>query len=329
LIIIAIIATVVLSQGDGSHLATPTHQSVSQNTIVPHPSLGEPGLVGKLVNTPFYPLAKLVKAHPVPSIIALVGFLTIIGVAITLGIVFSRPGEQVDVKNVVPGENELDQSGEGSFWQRNMWPLIGCGVLGLFALVVLIIIWVIKGSPLLWCTKTSSEPIKPVPTVWEKLKKLILKWNHLTEAEFENSLTDQIVSSDVKNKLIENVKILNEMAALKVPNTPKEGEVWPVATLTVSISGSNPYHDEIRCKDFVDLYVGLYSSVKLKDMDITYDYIILEDLEAKDAGLHKFYTERVEPYIVKQAIDEYSDIYDAINDDYNKLCSNFKDKDSI
>jgi hypothetical protein len=341
LIIIAIIVTVVLSQGDVSQSATITPQPVSQHTGPRNNSRWEPG---QLVTSPLHPLAKLVKAHPVPSIIALVGLLTIIGVAITLAIVLSRPGEQVEVKNVVPGENELDQGGEGSFWQRSMWPLI-FSILVLLLFIILFIIWFIKGRPPLWSAKASSktkipEPTVeenlnvlipkassktklPEPTVEEKLNVLIPKWNVLSDVDIGDSIQTADGVLAVKNKIKENVILLNKIAALKVPNIPEEKNLSE-ATLTVPMSDSKSYDYNIQYILSTDLYVGLYLSVKPKDIDFTDDYVILLDPNNND----KFNAVRVDSFLLKEKIEDYLSTYNMINDHFQNL-KNFENRDNV
>jgi hypothetical protein len=106
------------------------------------PVVAEPGSAGTVTNNSFYSLISLVKAHQRASIFILAGVLTFLALAITLGVIFGRPSETVvdqpEVKEIMKNETELNQSGEESFWQQNMWPIIS--VIGVIVIIVLFLL---------------------------------------------------------------------------------------------------------------------------------------------------------------------------------------------
>jgi hypothetical protein len=260
---------------DASPPLAATPLSASQHTLVPHPIAGEPGLVDKLVNTPFYPLAQLVKLHPVPSIIVLVGILlTFIGVAITLGVVLSKPSGQVDVKNVVPDNDELEQVGEESFWQQNMWPWIGGGLI-FFASIIVIIIMIIKGPSSLISAFTKSSKSTEIPI---DLKSWVeANWETPTDEDFVGLDKSENAANYKKviGQVAKNIRLLNQLASLK--ELPADyGSGGPLFPLIVfSGDGGDRYDCDVNVKSLEDAYVGLYSSAAANKKTSLYkDYVI-------------------------------------------------------
>jgi hypothetical protein len=282
-VVLTIIVVAFLSQKEDAPLSlattpqpvsqpTITPHSVSQHTIEPGPIAGELGLVDKFVNTSFYPLAQLMKAHPVPSIIMLVGlFLTIVGVAITLGVVLNRPVEPVDVKDVIPDENELDHVGEESFWQQNKRLLIGAA-LGLVALVSVLIIGKITKCTLSRRTST-SEIFSDPPTQSKAVDELLKCWLNILAEDIKDRkayVLDEVIPN--------NVQILNKIAALKKPKPWWKLHLYKTTTLLVGDAGGTYFDYHIKSDGDADLYVGLYSSKEHKDkVTFTNDYYIFRD----------------------------------------------------
>ena len=295
---------------DASPPLAATPLSASQHTLVPHPIAGEPGLVDKLVNTPFYPLAQLVKLHPVPSIIVLVGILlTIIGIAITLGVVLSRPGGQVDVKNVVPEKNELEQVDEESFWQRNMWLLIG-GAVVLGAFLIVIILVNIKGSFSLFSASTKSSKI-----VTDEYVKS--NWMKLEPADFED--LDYPLNAEKRKKavkvILNNAELLNELASIKLPRADDGSGHWTQTTLTLQDLETKSFSCPIKFQVDSDLYVNLYSSKGFENAHLSKNYLIY--------GYSPMHDAMPAPYVLEiEPVANYKFFYDTIESYKNSILLN-------
>jgi hypothetical protein len=267
LIIFAIIVVAILSRNED--VSTPQQSSqhtfvpqpASQYTLIHEPSIREPGLIGKLANTPFYPIAQLVKARPVASMIILVGLFLSLVVAITLGIALKRPSEPIAEQTDMNDENELKQAGEESFWQRNMWLLMGSGVILAAFIVIAIVLFVNRSSPPKCLT----------------VKELNSQWISLNREDFDGILNnDQAIEMAVR--IHNNAKRLNQMASLQVHTSGSK-----LGTLSVRLPSKEVLDIQLRFDDIADLYIGLYSTTKNMNLGLTNDYII-KDAEDEIPG---------------------------------------------
>jgi hypothetical protein len=156
-IFIFILLTVVFLPKDDVPLPITTWPQQFQQI---EPAVMEPGSASVLTNNSFlFSNISLVKTHQRGSILILTGGLTLIIVAITLGVIFGRPSEtivdQLEVKEFINNEKELDQNGEESFWNRIMWSIIVCGI-GVTA-VIIVRLFIVKQKKIIGPTSFAAS----------------------------------------------------------------------------------------------------------------------------------------------------------------------------
>jgi hypothetical protein len=159
------------------------------------PVVAEPGSAGILVNSHPHTHAGLFRTHRRTFFLILAGLLTLVAVAITLGVILRRSSEpevdqpevkeiiydepsetvvdQPEVKETINDETEVDLSGEASFWQRNMWPLV-FSVIG----VIIVIVVIVKNKNFSrpaseTVTSKTDTIVKPRTKLFNSLKKQI------------------------------------------------------------------------------------------------------------------------------------------------------------
>jgi hypothetical protein len=246
-----------------------------------------------------------------------------------LGMFFSRP----DVKDVFPDENELEQAGEESFWQRFMWPLIWGGLI-FFLIIVIIITLKVKiiKCALPWfiysvspTSGNSSGPPSTGPpnfaqftTVNDLMDK---NWIPLTEDDFKDYENPKKASA-LAEIIISNIKVLNELASRKV--LPPDDGFWCSTTLIVD-NLSPPFEYVLRSRNFEDLYVGLYSSEENKNAVLTKDYFIGWGYFHVEKGKTILHARPARSVLASESACVYKGYFSAI-DCWRKNILNFEDK---
>jgi hypothetical protein len=215
-----------------------------------------------------------------------------------LGIVLSRPGGQVEVKDVVPGERELEQVGEES-WHRSMWPLISVVLVFFFAFIVVIIILIISRCYSFVSKPTESDkgPPEQIPLPGSiSYTRLFFEWKYLYDKDFTafedpKDPTPGQHLDHIEDAIRNDVDLLNRYACGIVP-IYEINDKTQTSLILKTETGSVKY--SIRAaKSVMHLYIGLYSSMD-KNVPLSYDYIIYWDVDTIGGQFdpnHEYYAE--------------------------------------
>ena len=204
-VVIMIIVAVIFSlkqDGPLSIFAFPNHWPRPQ---IPIP---EPGSVNMLTNGPLRILLLLAKARPLVSIV-IIAVLIFMIVGVTLGVVlinqrFTRSA-QIGGRNITNDEPKIDQVSEESFWQRNMWYVIGFG-----GVIILICVVIIAAK----CWPTTEVPKPKDETLEPPAKPVIEEETLATVVTNDKTLETPVIEEETLETVVTNDK------TLETPLTP-------------------------------------------------------------------------------------------------------------